>query len=463
MRSLFRTLSSLVFLAIGLVLGWLAADHLQKEREPELDQPPLVSLGERQRGEITSASELNGKDGSRFERYRISLAQDALVELELGGALKGTLSLYDVSGQLLATSPGDATTEMPTRLRQRIAEEGEYTLVVSGHDARSYGPFRIDSREMQAQDSGLLTVPSAIIGWMHNAANTYELEIEEAGLYSLEMRSDEFDAYLALTGNDIDLSDDDSAGNLDARISSYLPAGHYQLTARTAYDRGEGLYSLDIEALELPEGVDFQNGGELSAQQTLQGWFSNSPLEYRLQIDETAMVTIDMMSDAMDSYLELSGEGVSLSDDDGGAGLNSRLQTLLQPGIYTLTARGFNSGSSGLFTLQTSTSEVVTEVINGELSIGMTIAGQLETGARNFYSFNVESAGDYTFDMQSSELDSYLELEGDEVYLTDDDGGEGYDARIRAHLEPGEYRLVARAFDSSATGSYLLSLSADEE
>ena len=77
-----------------------------------------LTLGERARGEITSASELNGKDGSRFTRYAISLEEETLVEIALSGALKGTVALYDDQLQLLANAE---------TVRHRI-EEGAITL-----------------------------------------------------------------------------------------------------------------------------------------------------------------------------------------------------------------------------------------------------------------------------------------------------------------------------------------------
>jgi len=46
-----------------------------------------ITLGEQTRGEITSAAELNGNDGSRYVRYVISLEEDSLVEFSLSGAL----------------------------------------------------------------------------------------------------------------------------------------------------------------------------------------------------------------------------------------------------------------------------------------------------------------------------------------------------------------------------------------
>jgi len=84
------TLTLLVVAVGGVAVGYVAAQTLPSQapaaEEPmvetttadmttERDATPTalqglnyLTLGERTRGEITSASELNGKDGSRFER-----------------------------------------------------------------------------------------------------------------------------------------------------------------------------------------------------------------------------------------------------------------------------------------------------------------------------------------------------------------------------------------------------------
>ncbi|MGE6581168.1 hypothetical protein ACQKD0_09130 [Vreelandella aquamarina] len=130
--------SSLTLLVVavgGAAVGYFAAQTLPSvtpsSEEPDADTTTeqgampaalqgldYLTLGERSRGEITSASELNGKDGSRFTRYAISLEEEALVEISLSGALQGTVALYDDQLQLLANAE---------TVRHRI-EEGAITL-----------------------------------------------------------------------------------------------------------------------------------------------------------------------------------------------------------------------------------------------------------------------------------------------------------------------------------------------
>ncbi|PMR74322.1 hypothetical protein [Billgrantia endophytica] len=462
------TLIALGGVAAGFIVGWqLPAPGSTPDAagSETVAVNELIQLGERHRGEITSRSELNGKDGSRFSRYILPLEEGALVEIELGGPLHGRLALYDDRDRLLAstyTGSYHLDPSQPSALRRRIDESGDYTLVVSGNDQHSYGPFDITSRGMELTTGDALEVPSRADGWLQDGADTYTLTIEESGLYQVEMRSGDIDAYLVLEGpHGYHREDDDSGGNLDARIADFLEPGEYQLTARSAYGQDSGLYTLTVDPHALADGASLRNSGELAFDEPLHGWLNGQGLEYQLTLDTSAMVTIDMLSSDFDAFLELRGEGVFISDDDGGEGLDARIRHHLGPGSYTLTARSHSFGGSGMFELKAMAVEPDELPSSGHLEIGHSLNAWLGAGARDHYSFQVEEAGYYRLDMMSSELDAYLELEGGGISLSDDDGGEHLDARIHTHLEPGEYRAIARSYGGSESGGYVVSLTAE--
>lgn len=455
--------------AIGLIVGWQLSASTStapviESATASSDTPPTLTVGERERGEITSASELNGKDGSRFERFALSLEEGALVEIELGGPLQGALSLFDADETLLATSIkyDYYDTANTGSLRRRIDQSGDYLLVVSGIDVHSYGPFTLTSREMEITTSDTLAMPSQIDGWLQDGEDKFTLSIEESGLYEFEMRSNDIDPYLVLEGpNGYWREDDDSAGNYDARIADFLAPGEYRLTARTAYGHDNGLYTLKLGPHELASGETLRNSGALTFDEPLHGWFSGEDLNYELQLDTQSLVTLDMQSADFDAYLDLEGEGVYASDDDGGEGLNARLIRSLAPGTYTVTARGYASHSGGLFELSASATAIDELPEDGTLELGSTLQGWLDPGARDGYSFQIDTAGHYRLDLISEDFDAYLELEGTGVSLRDDDSGGNLNARLSTHLEPGTYHATARAYGSSESGSYLLQLQQD--
>ncbi|WP_111413420.1 hypothetical protein [Billgrantia lactosivorans] len=468
------TLAALGGAALGLAVGWQLPDRAtpaapiieaaEAETAADAASLPTLQLGERLRGEITSASELNGKDGSRFERFSLPLEAGALVEIELGGALQGTLALYDDEEQLLATSadPAYYDAAVAGTLRRRIDTSGDYQLVVSGHDKHSYGPFTLTGRELELTTSDTLEMPSRADGWLQDEGDTYAVTIEESGLYQIEMRSSDVDAYLVLEGpNGYRREDDDSAGNLDARIADFLEPGEYRLTARAAYEQEGGLYTLVLGPHAQADGEALRNSGELRFDEPLQGWYSGESLSYEFTLDAPAAVTIDMLSSDFDAYLELQGDDLLVNDDDGGEELNARLHSPLGAGSYRVTARSHGGHGSGLFELRASATAIDELPSNGQLEIDTPVRSWLESGVRDYYELVVEEAGNYRLDLLSEDFDAYLELDGQGLSLRDDDGAGDLNARISSRLEPGSYRATARAYGSSESGSYTLQLHRD--
>jgi hypothetical protein len=450
----------------GAAVGFLAAQALPltaeeapSEQAENVEQPAesiagldTLTLEERQRGEITSASELNGKDGSRFIRYALSLEEGDIVEIGLSGALQGVLALYDDQLQLLDNAE---------TVRHRIEESGDYIVVVSGVDAHSYGPFTLNSRVVELTDADTVTVGEPIDSWLQGNPRDISLTIEEAGLYQLEMRSDDFDAYLEITGpNGYAREDDDSAGNLDARISDFLAPGEYTLTPRSAYGDGSGVYTLSVEPHELPGDGELRNDGSLTPDDSLNGWFSGQALSYQVEVEEAGMYQIEMRSSDIDSYLVLEGpNGYYREDDDSAGNLDARIADFLAPGTYELTARTAYGESSGMFTLSMQPHDMPdVELRNeGALTSGESINGWY-SGEPLTYQLEVEESSLVTIEMRSSDFDTYLELSGMGVTASDDDGAGGTDSLLEERLLPGTYTISARGFSSMGSGLFELTV-----
>lgn len=415
-----------------------------------------LTLGERGRGEITSANELNGNDGSRFARYVIQLDEDALVEVSLRGALQGIVALYDDQLELLSSAD---------TVRYRVKESGDYMVVVSGADAQSYGPYSVEARTIELSDSDTLAVGTPMDSWLESSSREVTLTIEEAGMYQVEMRADEFDAYLELRGpNGYYREDDDSAGNLNARIADFLEPGDYTVTARSAFGDGSGLFTLVAEPRELPGEGDLRNDGAIQPGESLNGWFSGQPLSYELEIEEAGMYQIEMNSSDVDAYLVLEGDsGYYREDDDSAGNLDARIADFLAPGNYQITARTAYGTDSGLFTLSVASRELPEDVElrnEGELTPDETINGWY-SGEPLTYQLTLTESSRVTLAMNSTDFDTYLELYGEGVSYSDDDGGQGTNALLEQALLPGTYTVSARGFSASGSGMFELEVSAE--
>lgn len=450
------------FLAAQVIpLQWQTADEAPIGNADTTEQPAVaeavvglerLTLAERMRGEITSASELNGNDGSRFMRYAISLDEDEIVEISLSGALQGVVALYDDQLQLLDNAP---------IVRHRIEESGDYVVVVSGADAHSYGPFAVDSRSVELSDADTVSVGEPIDSWLQGESRDITLTIEEAGLYQLEMRSDDFDAYLEVVGpNGYVREDDDSAGDLDARIADFLEPGEYTLTARSAYGDGNGVYTLSVAPHELPGDGELRNDGALTPDDSLNGWFSGQALSYQVEVEEAGMYHIEMRASDIDSYLVLEGpNGYYREDDDSAGNLDARIADFFAPGVYELTARTAYGDSSGMFSLSMEARDMPdVELRNeGTLTPGESLNGWYSSEPLT-YQLEVEESSLVTLEMRSSDFDTFIEISGQSVAVSDDDSAGGTDSRLQEQLLPGTYIVSARGFSATASGMFELSL-----
>jgi len=434
----------LPMLCIGGVIASANANERQAER---------LTIGSEVRGEITSTNYVNYNDGSRSKLYRFSAQPGDLVVFQTSGALKARLSLH-LDGEQVAqskSSDGDAT------LSYRVGSTQPHFLAVSGEDHRAYGPFRLSSQTVGTYTGETLIPDANIHDWLDGQPRELPLQIEQAGLYQLDMISDEFDTKLELTGNGLSLSNDDGGEGTNSRLVATLSPGRYTLRATGYESSARGLYRLSAAAYALPEGVELHNGGTLTLNgPELTGMLSGEELLYQMQVARRQLVTIDMRSDMLDAYLELNGPGVSREDDDGGERLNARIRAILEPGAYQVTARSAGGRSNtGLFQLAASGRDAPDP---RPLTIGQRSTGELLSGLPVEHPFSVRQAGEYVIEMTSDDIDSYLRLSRNgEKIDEDDDGGRGLNARITRHLSPGNYVIEASSVDGDG-GSYQIEI-----
>lgn len=74
---------------------------------------------------------------------------------------------------------------------------------------------------------------------------------------------------------------------------------------------------------------------------------------YRQTVSRTVRAIINLESNDFDAFLTLYRDGERIqTNDDGGEGLNSRIERILNPGTYTIEVSSFNNDGSGSYSLQ---------------------------------------------------------------------------------------------------------------
>lgn len=417
---------------------------------------PLASNGDVD-GEITSAATLNYSDGSRSQVFLLQLAAGQAVSLKLDGPLNGTLSVFQRDTLLTRSNGCGCSEDNGTQLSFRADKAGQYLVAVSGADARAFGPFHLSAEPINAYNGKPLAAGQRITDWLLGSNQTYTLQVEQPGLYTINLESDAFDTRLELSGGGLSLEDDDGGNRTNSRLVTPLQPGSYTLAARS-FSEQNGAFHLDVQQTPMPDGMVFTDGSSLPVDGVVNGFIGNDETRsFVFSLPERRRVQFDASGSELDSYLTLQGPDFTLSDDDGGNGVDARLTQVLEPGEYNVSVRSMNS-RGGIFQLATSTAPAPNGPARPALALGRETRGQLAPGLRNLYTLEIPRKGRYVISMAGNNgLDGMVTLmrDGEEV-ASQDDSDSSLDPNLEVELDPGRYMLMAHSFDASASGSYRL-------
>lgn len=364
---------------------------------------------------------------------------------------------------------------------------GRYTLTVGGWETPDVpGPGAVSPIRLGETKQGMLE-PGDELSGDGPFQDRWTFEASAGARLRVELRSTDFDAYLAVLGPDGQVvgTDDDGLGGHDALVSVRASAaGRYTVLA-TSYgeDPRTGSYRLSL----VEETGSFADPGTASAiavGETKEGRLEEGDargargLEDRWSFQGRAgqVVRIDVMSSAFDSYAILRfGETPLDSNDDGGDGNNARIMHVLpNNGAYTVAVSGYSGGrSGGAYTIGIVASTAPPAAgQTGRVSLGQRFSGRLESGDhrreeggyQDEWELDGHAGQDVQIELRSGDFDTFLELldpRGAKVAENDDGLGSGTDSFIAARLDQtGRYRIVARGYgDREATGLYELYVS----
>ena len=185
---------------------------------------------------------------------------------------------------------------------------------------------------------------------------------------------------------------------------------------------------------------------------------------FSFEVLSPGRVRIELASPEADPYLYLlAGDGTRLADnDDGGAGLTSRVERDLEPGVYLLEATTVGGRGRGAADFTLTVGRVAgCEIVNlGALAPGADLTAEgswsLNTcGSRIVashpaynYTFTLPADGRVRIDLESENGDPVLSLAALDggVIGANDDGGEFRNSRIEQYLPAGVYFIEATTY-----------------
>lgn len=290
------------------------------------------------------------------QRYilNVSSGQPVRIDVERGAdsSIDPYLVLGDRYGNEIETDD-DGGSGFNSRIN-RYLEPGEYTIIARDLGNNSSGSVRVSVTSMQqVMNTGIpITVGQTLDSFItegQEQAFLLDLSSQTSVVISFDRAEGSgLDPLLELydtRGNQIARNDDGGSG-LNSRISETLQPGQYRIVARDLSNNSSGGFRLSVApgfiANAIPISVGQSYDGYLNAGQSF---------VYRLDLTGNRTVTIQFIrtgGSSFDPYVVLSdasGNRIA-ADDDGGDGLDSRLQQSLGSGTYLIEVRD-RSGDRG--------------------------------------------------------------------------------------------------------------------
>lgn len=182
----------------------------------------------------------DGKTGlftGETQTYSFTLSEPKLVTVQMDAqGFQATLEVDSTS----ANQYGDEAGQQ--RVRSVLAA-GEHQVKISG--SNQAGLFVLSASEDGVPENaggGVIRVgePRQALMLQGITSDSYRLSVRQAGSYVIDMTSPTFDTYLTLRQNGQTVAeDDDSGGDLNARLEVQLEVGEYEIQAMSlgSYDR----------------------------------------------------------------------------------------------------------------------------------------------------------------------------------------------------------------------------------
>nr|WP_312052693.1 PPC domain-containing protein [Brevundimonas diminuta] len=465
---------------------------LKERAAPRMPRPGRIAVGRDETGSL-GANSAEDDDGKRYDAYafRASAGERVKIDLESDDFDSFLRVGHIVNGAFVQMAENDdGGSSLNARLVFTAPQAGEYLIRVTSYNGSAEGDYRLSMEQgPPAPTAAPVTIGEETRGRLNSdsatsdsgaPADLYRFSGRAGQRVAITMKADGFDTYLELfdANHNSLATDDDSAGDLNARLTHTLAEdGDYLIEAR-AFSSGEGPYTLNIEEIAPPPPPS-----AIAFGQTVEGELTDSDATdddgrrydaFVFSGTEGQRIQAVMRSGDFDAYLQLGENGEEFSeiasDDDGlGQGTDARLIfTLPETGEYVLRARSWSRDAKGLYALELQ--DLGGEPSPGSLLIGSTVRARLTERASitdegiyyDAYHFKAKADEKLRFTLIASSFDAVVEVgeekDGDYFKLEEDDDGLS-DTHARLNWtapRDGSYVLRARSFGSNSTGDYVL-------
>ncbi len=467
---------------------------------PARAQQRVIALGESKVDSLTGKDPVGRSRNSAYHLWTFDGRRGQRIQLDMMSSdFDSYLVLRDPDGMTVATDD-DGGGGNNARIRTVLLRDGRYRVVAEAFNADGKGRYTLQLGGWEAppgaapgavatlrvgQEGNGLLEPGDSTGADGPFEDHWTFDATAGQRLRIELRSEDFDAYLEVFGPDGALigKDDDGLGGKNSLVTFRAPvAGHYTAIASSFGDNpATGAYRIAL----IDDSGNFPDPGmvaTITPGQTKEGRLEtgddSGPRGWQDRWTFTGragqVVRIDVASSQFDTYLTLLRDGVPVdSNDDGGDGTNSRLVVSLPAnGAYTAIVSSYRENTGGRYqiTLALAPAPAGPGQV-ARVQPGQTLSGRLEPGDKqrgngayeDWFDLDGRAGQQVAIELHSSAFDAYLELRdpSGNIVAENDDGGQGTDSYIVTSLPVnGHYRIVARSYgDDPHTGLYELKVS----
>ncbi len=291
--------------------------------------------------------------------FLLTVTRDEFVVIDFrrtgGSSIDPYLVLADERGMEIDRDD-DGGMGLDSRIRRQLAP-GTYRITAYDLGRSRSGPYQLSVGTTASLSARAIpiTVGQSYDGYLQageeavyslTLANTQDVVID-----FMRAGNSDIDPYLTLTdstGMEI-ARDDDGGSGLDSRIRQRLGAGTYIITGNDLGMSRAGQFRISVTAGDSPVARAIP----INLGQSFDGYMHPGEDQvFTFTLNGTQRVVIDFMrtgNAGFDPYLVLSDRSMNEIErnDDGGDGLNSRIEVVLNAGVYYLTGRDFWQDDGG--------------------------------------------------------------------------------------------------------------------
>lgn len=316
-------------------------------------------------------------------------------------------------------------------------------------------------------------------------ADVYPLDLQAGDRVIIDMTARKLDTYLVLRSpSDQVFENDDLGQRTHSQIELFAEeSGTYLIYATSAAAGEKGAYSLRVALDSSGRGaVPVANNGveDIAPGQAVQGSLSGGDAtltngewvdHYRFSADAGQLITVDMTSAEVDTYLALQSpsEEIVSNDDFEGSSSHSRIEHVAEEsGDWIIYATSYEAGDEGGYDLSVEVGAPPEETSqDGPTRWSGTLDSSDSTISTGEYIeiFEVEGAAGahWVVDLRSSAFDPFLIVKspsGEQVQNDDFEGDQNRSLIDMPLTESGTYTIAVTTYQPGETGRFDLTLRA---